>query len=329
MLTSVMGSSFTPHTPEAVREAMRRGVATVHHPYKAGPFYLLLPINTQPRAVAVNLATLPEKPAIPSVAPATSSPYQDAIALMRGFERIVLKAGGGARQYAGAVRALAERIGAAVVLSPNTAGLLPEGHPQNVHVGGAKGSISGNFAMAGAELLLAVGTRAVCQSDCSGIGYPNARAVININGDVQDALRYANTHALVGDVGAICERLMDELDAAGFEIPPARKSWLADCLERKQEWRQFRAQRLAATPPVDDVWQARVMTQPQAIATALEFAREVGAVKLFDAGDVQANGFQLVEDGDPSRPSPNPGPPTWASPSAACSPARRPRSRNT
>ena len=50
-------------------------------------------------------------------------------------------------------------------------GVLPDGHPQNMHVGGSKGSVSGNFAMSEATLLVAIGTRAVCQSDCSGSGF--------------------------------------------------------------------------------------------------------------------------------------------------------------
>jgi 3D-(3,5/4)-trihydroxycyclohexane-1,2-dione acylhydrolase (decyclizing) len=41
------------------------------------------------------------------------------------------------------------------------------------------------------------------------------------------------------------------------------------------------------------------MTQPQAIAAADAFCRRVGALKLFDAGDVQANGFQVVADDAP------------------------------
>ena len=41
------------------------------------------------------------------------------------------------------------------------------------------------------------------------------------------------------------------------------------------------------------------MTQPQAIKTVCDFAKAVGAVRLFDAGDVQANGFQIVEDDRP------------------------------
>ena len=41
------------------------------------------------------------------------------------------------------------------------------------------------------------------------------------------------------------------------------------------------------------------MTQPQAIRTAIDFADGIGAVKLFDAGDVQANGFQIAVDDQP------------------------------
>jgi hypothetical protein len=55
----------------------------------------------------------------------------------------------------------------------------------NMYVGGSKGSISGNYAMARPELHH-IGTRAVCQSDCSGIGYPKVKHVININADVDD-----------------------------------------------------------------------------------------------------------------------------------------------
>ena len=57
-LTAVMGQSYVLHTPGALRDAMRRGTACVHHPYKAGPFYLLLPLNTQPELTDVNLDTL-------------------------------------------------------------------------------------------------------------------------------------------------------------------------------------------------------------------------------------------------------------------------------
>ena len=39
-----------------------------------------------------------------------------------------------------------------------------------------------------------------------------------------------------------------------------------------------------------------MLTQPAAIKIVADFAKEIGAAKFFDAGDVQANGFQIVED---------------------------------
>ncbi len=89
--------------------------------------------------------------------------------------------------------------------------MLPDAHPQNMHVGGSKGSISGNHAMANGELLIVVGSRAVCQADCSGVGYPKAQAVININADLGDATHYNRTLALVGDIGVVIGQLLDTL----------------------------------------------------------------------------------------------------------------------
>ena len=177
-ITALMGQSYTLHTPEALRECMRRGAACVHHPYRAGPFYILLPINTQPRVSAVNLLTLPGRLEIPPLVPAVAEPFTRAARLLSRAERPVIKAGGGARAAAAEVRRLAERTGAAVVLSPGSTGVLPDAHPQNMHVGGAKGSISGNYAMGEADLVIMIGSRGVCQADCSGVGYPRARAVI-------------------------------------------------------------------------------------------------------------------------------------------------------
>jgi 3D-(3,5/4)-trihydroxycyclohexane-1,2-dione acylhydrolase (decyclizing) len=48
------------------------------------------------------------------------------------------------------------------------------------------------------------------------------------------------------------------------------------------------------------VWRKPVLTQPAAIATVAAFCKARGFLKLFDAGDVQANGFQIVEDDAPS-----------------------------
>jgi 3D-(3,5/4)-trihydroxycyclohexane-1,2-dione acylhydrolase (decyclizing) len=293
-LTAVLGQSYVLHTPEGLRDALRRGALCVNHPYRAGPFFLLLPLNTQPAQVTVNLAALPARPELPKLAPADDAALAAAAAMIAKAGKVVIKAGGGTRGHDAAIRRLAEAAGAAVVLSPGSTGVLPDAHPLNMHVGGSKGSISGNYAMAEAELLLVIGSRGVCQADCSGIGYKKAEAVININGDLGDALHYNKTVALVGDIGVVAERLAAKLEAASAKRN--KGAWVAACAAKKAEWAEFKRKRFALPPLNDAVWGKPVLAQPAAIKVVCDFARQIGAVKLFDAGDVQANGFQIVED---------------------------------
>src|SRR5262252_826214 len=293
-MTAIMGQSYVLHTPEGLRDALRRGALCVNHPYRAGPFYLLLPLNTQPATVTVNIAALPGRPALPKLAPADDDAFDRAAAMIAKSGKVAIKAGGGTRGHDAAVRRLAEAAGAAVVLSPGSTGVLPDAHPQNMHVGGSKGSISGNFAMAEADLLIVIGSRAVCQADCSGIGYRSARAVVNINGDLADATHYNHTLALPGDISAVAARLaahLEEREAAGN-----KRGWLDQCAARKAEWAAYKGARFAAPPLNDEAWQRPVLAQPAAIKIVADFAKEIGAAKFFDAGDVQANGFQIVED---------------------------------
>ncbi len=293
---ALMGQSYVLHTPGALRDCMRRGTGCVHHPYKAGPFYVLLPLNTQPEVTSVNLASLPGAQTLPAVAPTNSDAYADALKLIADSQCPVIKAGGGTRGHDDMVRRLAEAIGAPVVQSPGSTGVLPDAHPQNMHVGGSKGSICGNYAMENADLLIAIGTRAVCQADCSGVGYPNAQAVININGDLSDLMHYANTVGLPGEISAVASQLLDRIASSNVLDPADRSGWIETCAEQKQAWSKFKSQRFAAQPVMDEAWGREVLTQPAAIKIAADHAKELNAAKYFDAGDVQANGFQIVED---------------------------------
>src|SRR5450631_686397 len=139
-MTAILGQSYVLHTPEAVRDALRRGALCVNHPYRAGPFYLLLPLNTQPARLTVNLAGLPARPDLPKMAPADDVAIEQAAKMIAGATKVAIKAGGGTRGHDAAVRKLAEAAGAAVVLSPGSTGVMTDGHVQNMHVGGSKGS---------------------------------------------------------------------------------------------------------------------------------------------------------------------------------------------
>jgi len=293
-ITAVMGSSYTLHTPQAFREALRRGATRVFHPSKAGPFFLNLPINTQPAKVTLRLDSLPERPQpfVPYLL--SDALIKKAAALISQASQVAIKVGGGSRKAAEALLCFAETSGAVVVLSPGSTGVLPDDHPQNMHVGGSKGTISGNYAMQEAELVIFVGSRGVCQSDCSGMGWPNAKYVININTDFDDVLHYNNTLALQGDAATVLKQLTRCLDKQ-----KTTSEWLSKCLAKKQEWQAFKKDRFDAATIEDHIWKIPLLTQPQVIKIADDFARLHGAIKFFDAGDVQANGFQIVEDNSP------------------------------
>ena len=301
-LTALMGESYVLHTPEALRAALRRGSLAVHRSFRAGPFFLLLPLNTQPARIArLNLEALPGRLAPPPMAVGDPAAVAEAVGLIRTHRRIVVKVGGGARAFPRQVRALVEATGAAAVLSPGALGVLPDAHPQNMGVMGSKGSLSGNYATSQADLLMVIGSRGVCQADCSGTGYASADAVINLNADLGDVTRYNRTVALAGDIGVVAGQLLEALQKAGGADPARAQAWLRATTAKKREWDALKAERYTRPVIHDDLWGRPVLTQPAAIKVACDFARSIGAVKFFDAGDVQAVGFQVAEDDEPNQ----------------------------
>ena len=299
-LFSAMGQTYSLHTPQAVSTALRRGLASVDHPYRAGPFFLLLPMNTQPALMpAFNLDELPRSVAFSlGEARDTASAYAEAAEALLAAQRIVVKTGGGARATGPELLEFLELVDGVAVLSPLVTGLIPFSHPRNMLVGGSKGTICGNYAMEEADLLVAIGSRSVCQSDCSRTGYPNVKHVVNINTDMHDVIHYGKTTSLLGDAALTLRRLNSEIRA----LLPAGKSacnpsgWLLACQAKRLEWESYKAERYRNPCLFDEVWGKKVLTQPAAIKAASDWARANGVVSFFDAGDVQANGFQIVED---------------------------------
>ena len=182
------------------------------------------------------------------------------------------------------------------VTSPLVSGVIPYHHPRNMTVGGSKGSLCGNYAMENADLLVALGTRFVCQSDSSRTDYPNVRRVINISADLEPLMHYNRDDRAAGrregDAGAADRGARRRKTGK----PASDSAWFSDCRRKKQEWDAFKAERYATPRLYDEVWKEQVLTQPAAIKAATDWARAKGAVAFFDAGDVQANGFQIVED---------------------------------
>ena len=296
-LCSTMGRAYSLHTPLALPTALRRGMNTVDHPHRAGPFYLLLPMNTQASLLpGFNLDELPAGGSPRPGPAADGDAYAQAADALIQAQRVVVKVGGGAREASPELLAFLALTDAVLVHTPVVSGVIPYDHPRNMTVGGSKGSLCGNYAMENADLLVAVGTRFVCQSDCSRTGYPNVRRVINVNADPEAATHYGRTIALVGDAGPTLRKLVQALQERGVQAPDSPSAWMAECTEQRRAWEAFKARRYSTPTLYDEAWGAEVLTQPAAIKAATDWARENDAVCFFDAGDVQANGFQIVED---------------------------------
>ena len=300
-ITALMSESHVFHTPESIRDAMRKGYLKTKHPYKAGPFYFMLPINTQPKVIkGLNLITLPGRDSLELKNNLNDDQVEAFEKIINKYENIVVKAGGGSVKFSKELTEFSEHLNAPVVLAPGSLGVLPDAHENNMHVGGSKGSISGNYAMQNARLLISIGSRSVCQSDCSGIGYPNAETVININADLSDMMHYNNTLGLNGDIGVILKQLNSALQSKKINRSNTKNNWIEDCRKKKKEWNDFKNRIYQNEVLKDDAFDRDLLTQPAAIKTAVDFSNKNKCVKFFDAGDVQANGFQIAEDIEPS-----------------------------
>ncbi len=296
-LFSPMGAAYSLHTPLALPTALRRGLNTVDHPHRGGPFFLLLPMNVQPALLEnFNLDELPYGAPPPLGAAADHGAYAQAAQAITGARRILVRLGGGARGAAAEILEFIDLVDAVAIQSPVVLGVIPYAHPRNMTVGGSKGSLCGNYAMENADLLVVIGSRGVCQSDCSRTGFLKAQHVIHINTDVEAATHYNKTTALVGDAAPTLRRLIETLRQGGIPPAPAAPSaWLEECTARRKAWTAFKQFRYRQPTLYDETWGRAVLTQPAALKAALDWARANEVVSFFDAGDVQANGFQVAE----------------------------------
>ena len=295
-LCCVMGAAYALYEPWSVFTALRRGAVHVAKPW-SGPFFLLAPMNVQPIVLrGCNLLELPEAVNLPAVVCDDEDVYREACAMAKAARRVTIKLGRGARGCGREIVELAYLLDAAIVAGTDCAGIVPYSEPRYMTVGGSKGSVCGNYAMNEADLVVVVGARAVCQWDCSRTAWKNARYIINFNVEPQHAAHYNRSLAIIGDARANLRRWIDALKAEGFSPADGETQWRRTLLDKRAEWDAFKQKRFDNPTLHDPMWGGPVLTQPAAIKIACDFADQVGAVKFFDAGDVQANGFQIVTD---------------------------------
>lgn len=173
---AVSRKAYSLVDPRNVYTLLREALGKTREPGASGPVNLLLPMNLQAAEHEYNLDRLLQP--VPRLAgglrPNPVELDRAAEAILR-HRRIVMRVGGGAVGAGPQIKALAEGIGAAVVMGPVALDTVESDFPLNVGPAGSKGSIAGNYASENAMLVINIGGRGVCQADCSGTLYASAR----------------------------------------------------------------------------------------------------------------------------------------------------------
>ena len=228
--------------------------------------------------MTVNLAALPSRPVLPKLAPADDDAIDRAAAMIAKSARLQSK----------------PEVGRAVTMplsgdSRRPPGLLWCCHPARL---ACSGRARAEHACRRFERL---NQRQLCHgrnraSDRHGLArrlpgglfgdrLQNAQAVININGDLADALHYNKTVALIGDISAVTNRLAAKSGSRGR--CEEQKRLAQDVRSQKSEWAAYKRKRFECAPLRDEVWQKPVLPQPAAIKIVADFAKEIGAAKFF------------------------------------------------
>lgn len=145
--------SVTVTGPEELSDALTRARFVIESA-RPRPIHIQIPLNHFPLEVPAPVAS----GAPDTIAEASTAEIESAAGLLRGARRPVLIAGGGARRGTApeAVRALAERLGAPLVMTTNGRGVLPDGHPLSVPTSPSLGAVRG--LVGGADVVIAIGT---------------------------------------------------------------------------------------------------------------------------------------------------------------------------
>jgi pyruvate oxidase len=253
-----------PQAPLLLAGALHAAIA------RRGVAHLSLPMDLQ--SMEANIEAMPPGGHLSGSLPAAA--VQDvrlAARLLEGARRPLILAGGGARRAREPLRALGERLGAPILMTCRSKGLIPASDPLAAGIPGLNGTPWADDLLREADCLLVVGCSLSQATTGNWHLIRPEQQLVQIDLDAAAIGRlYPVEVGLWGDAAAALRQLVAELPQQ-----PGRALWV-DLRQRKADW-----QRLLDTK----VRQAAAPIKPQFVVRALQHTLPADAIITLDAGD--------------------------------------------
>ncbi|MFX0156039.1 MAG: thiamine pyrophosphate-binding protein [Candidatus Hodarchaeota archaeon] len=289
ILEPIVKRSFEVNTVGQLATIMQRAF-NIMLTGRRGPVHIDLPMDIQANSIDIEI---PEPLERRSIGRMMGDPefIRKAVKLIKDSKRPVLLIGGGAisSNTSQEVKAIAEKVGAAVVVTMMGKDIIDNSHPLYCWSAGSKGTKVGLKMTSNADVILAVGCRFADETASSykdGVSFsiPPTK-LIQIDIDPHEiGKNYPVSVGIIGDAKACLIQILDEL--GDYSRDYKNTEYFKEIQEEKNEWFKFLDENR------DD---SKI---PVMISTVLREIREFfdrDAVIVTSSGNVQAQMLQELE----------------------------------
>jgi acetolactate synthase-1/2/3 large subunit len=264
---------------------------------RKGPVHLDLPMDVQAKAVETDI---PEPQKRRSYGRLLGDPenIEEAVELLKNAKRPVLLLGGGvvASKAYEEVKTLAEKVGAAVVVTMMSKDAFPNDHPLFCWSTGSKGTVVGLNMTTKADVLMAVGCRFADETASSykeGVSFsiPPTK-LIHVDIDPHEiGKNYPVSVGIVGDAKSVLTQINNELNKQEYSVDYKKTEYFKEIQRQKEKWFRFLEKHRDDTKV------------PVMISIVLQEIRKFfdrNAVIVTSSGNVQAQIIQELEFYEPN-----------------------------
>src|SRR6516165_2768196 len=224
----------TEDIPRVVKEAFY--VASTGRP---GPVLIDVPKDVQNAVIVADYERAMDLPGYKPDCPVESRQLEAVLSAIRASTRPIIYAGGGiiASSASAALRTFAEKTGIPVALTVHGLGSFPSDHFLCLQMLGMHGTVTANYAINDADLLLAFGVRFDDRVTGKVSEFAKHGKIVHIDIDPSEINKNKVAHVpIVGDIRQALADLLKLLDEEGGDL--TRSNRYADWIRQIEEWRE-------------------------------------------------------------------------------------------